>query len=220
MGGVSAGERRACRCAARGAGSRSSAPDMPGSPTALELSRHGVEAVVLEKGALGIGASTRNGGSVSGGVNVGKSFTGRAADVDPERANRLLSDASDAFSLIERLIDEERIDCFWQKRGRFVGAWTPRHYAAQEKRLGKPQRRGAVGRLYGAARAPARGNRQRLLSRRDGRRTLGEPASGALLQGPARCLPAPRRSRSAPRRRSRRSRATAPAGGSRPAAAR
>src|SRR5215213_5639058 len=102
---------------------------------ALELSRHGVDSVVLERGALGIGASTRNGGSVSGGVNVGKSFTGRAADINPERANRLLSDAADAFSLIERLIAEERIDCFWQKRGRFVGAWTPRHYAAQEKRL-------------------------------------------------------------------------------------
>src|SRR3954452_8986464 len=106
-----------------------------GLATALELARHGVGSVVLERGALGIGASTRNGGSVSGGVNVGKSFTGRAAEIDPERADRLLSDASDAFSLIERLIAEERIDCFWQKRGRFVGAWTPSHYAAQEKRL-------------------------------------------------------------------------------------
>jgi len=106
-----------------------------GLATALELSRHGVDAVVLERGVLGIGASTRNGGSVSGGVNVGKSFTGRPAEIDPERANQLLSDASDAFSLIERLIEEERIECFWQKRGRFVGAWAPRHYAAQEKRL-------------------------------------------------------------------------------------
>jgi glycine/D-amino acid oxidase-like deaminating enzyme len=106
-----------------------------GLATALELARHGVDSVVLERSALGIGASTRNGGSVSGGINVGKSFTGRAAEIDPERANRLLSDASDAFSLIERLIAEERIDCFWQKRGRFVGAWTPTHYAAQEKRL-------------------------------------------------------------------------------------
>ena len=106
-----------------------------GLAASLELARHGVDAVVLEKGALGIGASTRNGGSVSGGVNVGKSFTGRAPDIDPERADRLLADASDAFSLTERLIAEERIECFWRKRGRFVGAWTPKHYAAQEKRL-------------------------------------------------------------------------------------
>src|SRR3954454_25078332 len=90
-----------------------------GLAAALELARHGVAAVVLERGALGIGASTRNGGSVSGGVNVGKSYTGSATTVEPERADCLLSDDSDAFSLIERLIDEERIDCFWQNRGRF-----------------------------------------------------------------------------------------------------
>jgi glycine/D-amino acid oxidase-like deaminating enzyme len=106
-----------------------------GLAAALELARHGVDAVVLEKGELGIGASTRNGGSVSGGINVGKSFSGRPAAVDPERAHRLLSDASDAFSLIERLIEDEAIECFWQKRGRFVGAWTPAHFAYQEKRL-------------------------------------------------------------------------------------
>src|SRR5581483_6187123 len=93
-----------------------------GLAAALELARHGVETVVLERGLLGIGASTRNGGSVSGGVNIGKSFSGRAAAVDGERAHRLLEDGADAFSLIERLIAEEGIDCFWKKRGRFVGA--------------------------------------------------------------------------------------------------
>src|SRR5580765_7541797 len=106
-----------------------------GLAAALEFSKHGIDAVVLERGALGVGASTRNGGSVSGGVNVGKSFSGRATPVDPERTHRLLSDASDAFALIERLIAEEAIECFWQKRGRFVGAWTPDHFAYQEKRV-------------------------------------------------------------------------------------
>jgi len=72
---------------------------------------------------------------VSGGVNIGKSFSGRAAPVEAGRAQRLLADAADAFSLIERLIEDEQIDCCWQKRGRFVGAWTPTHYAAQEQRL-------------------------------------------------------------------------------------
>jgi glycine/D-amino acid oxidase-like deaminating enzyme len=106
-----------------------------GLAAALEFAKHGIDAVVLERGAFGVGASTRNGGSVSGGVNIGKGFSGRAAVVEPERAHRLLADASDAFALIERLIGEERIECFWQQRGRFVGAWTPAHFAAQEKRL-------------------------------------------------------------------------------------
>src|SRR5207247_2887615 len=95
----------------------------------------GIGDVVLEQGAHGIGGSARNGGSVSGGVNIGKSFSGRAAAAGPERTHRLLADAADAFALIERLIEEEGIECFWQKRGRFVGAWTPDHYASQEKRL-------------------------------------------------------------------------------------
>src|ERR1700686_2189613 len=88
-----------------------------GLAAALEFAKHRIDAVVLERGALGVGASTRNGGSVSGGGNVGKSFSGRAIEVGPERAHRLLADASDAFALIERLIDEERIECCWQKRG-------------------------------------------------------------------------------------------------------
>jgi glycine/D-amino acid oxidase-like deaminating enzyme len=91
--------------------------------------------VVFERGALGEGASTRNGGAVSGGVNIGKSFGGKPADVDAARAARLLSDGYDAFALVERLIDEEAIDCRWQKRGRFVGAWTPQHFAYQQSRI-------------------------------------------------------------------------------------
>jgi glycine/D-amino acid oxidase-like deaminating enzyme len=55
--------------------------------------------------------------------------------VEPERAERLLSDASDAFGLIDRLIEEEKIDCFWEKPGRFVGAWTRKHFDAQARRL-------------------------------------------------------------------------------------
>ncbi len=106
-----------------------------GLAAALEFAKHGIDAVVLERGAPGVGASTRNGGAVSGGVNIGKSFSGRAAQVDAGRARRLLADGADAFALIERLIAEEAIECFWQKRGRFVGAWTQDHFATQQKRL-------------------------------------------------------------------------------------
>ncbi len=108
-----------------------------GLSTALELARHGIDSVVLEAAELGFGASTRNGGGVSGGVNIGKSFTGRRTPMTPERSDALLSDAADAFGLIERLIAEEGIQCHWQKRGRFQGAWTPKHYAAQAARVDK-----------------------------------------------------------------------------------
>jgi glycine/D-amino acid oxidase-like deaminating enzyme len=106
-----------------------------GLSTALELAKLGVEAVVLEAGELGSGASTRNGGAVSGGVNIGKSFTGKMPDIAPDRVQSMLSDASDAFALIDRLIEEENIDCFWEKPGRFVGAWTRKHFEWQSQRL-------------------------------------------------------------------------------------
>ena len=106
-----------------------------GLSAALELVKHGIDAVVLEANEPGFGASTRNGGAVSGGVNVGKSFTGKIVEVNGDRVERILSDAGDAFTLIDRLIDEEKIPCFWEKPGRFVGAWTKKHYDAQSRRL-------------------------------------------------------------------------------------
>jgi len=106
-----------------------------GLSAALELAKHGVEAVVLEANEPGFGASTRNGGAVSGGVNIGKGFSGRTAAVAPERAVLLLADAADAFLLVDRLIGEERILCHWEKPGRFVGAWARAHFDRLAARL-------------------------------------------------------------------------------------
>ncbi|MGC2202656.1 MAG: FAD-binding oxidoreductase [Stellaceae bacterium] len=106
-----------------------------GLSTALELAKHGIDAVVLEANEPGFGASTRNGGAVSGGVNIGKSFSGRTTQTDPQRVEQMLSDAADAFALIDRLIGEEKIACYWEKSGRFVGAWTRKHFEQQSRRV-------------------------------------------------------------------------------------
>ena len=106
-----------------------------GLSCAIELADSGVEACVLEAAELGAGASTRSGGGVTGGVNIGKSFTGKVLDRDPEVVKVILASGYDAFSLIETLIERERIDCFWEKKGRFVGAWTPKDYKFQESRI-------------------------------------------------------------------------------------
>jgi glycine/D-amino acid oxidase-like deaminating enzyme len=106
-----------------------------GLSTALEAAKNKIDCVVLEAAELGFGASTRNGGGVSGGVNIGKSFSGKGLDPASDRAQGVLADGADAFSLIERLIAEEHIDCFWKKTGRFVGAWTPSHFATQAKKI-------------------------------------------------------------------------------------
>jgi glycine/D-amino acid oxidase-like deaminating enzyme len=106
-----------------------------GLSTALEAAKHGIDCVVLEAAELGFGASTRNGGGVSGGVNIGKSFSGKTLDPESDRARAVLMDGADAFGLIERLIVEEDIACHWNRTGRFVGAWTPAHYASQAKKI-------------------------------------------------------------------------------------
>jgi len=106
-----------------------------GLSCAIELADAGVEACVLEAAELGAGASTRSGGGVSGGVNIGKSFTDKVLARDPAVVKAILASGHDAFGLIETLIEREKIDCFWEKKGRFVGAWTPNDYKFQESRV-------------------------------------------------------------------------------------
>lgn len=49
-----------------------------GLSAALELRRNGVDCVVVDAAEPGFGGSTRNGGMVSGGVNVGKRYIAKA----------------------------------------------------------------------------------------------------------------------------------------------
>jgi glycine/D-amino acid oxidase-like deaminating enzyme len=104
-----------------------------GLACALELGKLGIEAVVLDAEMPGFGASSRNGGMVSGGVSIGKRYSGQNT---PAELVALYADAADSFTLTERLIAEENIDCEWKKAGRFVGAWCRKHYAAMEKKIG------------------------------------------------------------------------------------
>lgn len=102
-----------------------------GLATALELRRAGTAVVVIEANAFGSGASSRNGGAVSGGINLGKGLSGRrSADQDElaREAAGMLRDAADSLALLEEIIARERIECCYERKGRFVGAYTPKHY--------------------------------------------------------------------------------------------
>ena len=103
-----------------------------GMNAALELSRHSIESIVLDAAEPGFGGSTRNGGLVSGGVNVGKRIINKA--LTPEQAKPFLNDGADAFSHVENLITENRINCGWTKSGYFLGAWCQSHYDAMAKK--------------------------------------------------------------------------------------
>src|SRR3954471_21052182 len=101
-----------------------------GLSTALELRRNGIDAVVLERGVFGIGASTRNGGMISGGTNLGKGLGGKSPIAEEFERNKaeLVAGAADSLSRLEAISAREGIACDLQKNARFVGAWTPRHY--------------------------------------------------------------------------------------------
>ena len=111
-----------------------------GLSTALELARSGVDVTVLERDVFGTGASTRNGGGVSGGTTMGKGFSGKKgvggdAESWKKVMERMLADAADSLTQVETVIRREGIECYWRMNGRFSGAFTPRHYAEQAAKV-------------------------------------------------------------------------------------
>ncbi len=104
-----------------------------GLSAARELARNGVEVLVLDSGEPGFGASTRSGGIVSGGANVGKGYLKKP--LSPEDAKPFLNDAADAFSHIENFVTQEKINCGWHKTGYFLGAWCQSHFDGMAKKV-------------------------------------------------------------------------------------
>ncbi|MFC4276601.1 NAD(P)/FAD-dependent oxidoreductase [Achromobacter aloeverae] len=105
---------------------------------ALTLREAGIEAIVLEAGRPGIGASTRSGGQVSGGVNVQKKALAAVGENDAQRAERLsarLRDADAAMTYVVGLIEKHGIQCGWRPTGRLTTMWLPQHYEAWQGRM-------------------------------------------------------------------------------------
>ena len=105
-----------------------------GIAAALELSKNNVNAVVFDSEQPGFGGSTRNGGIISGGGSIGKRYTATTPG-ERDHINELRRDAADSFSLVERLIEEEKIECGWHKTGSFVGAWCQKHLKAMSEKV-------------------------------------------------------------------------------------
>jgi glycine/D-amino acid oxidase-like deaminating enzyme len=104
-----------------------------GLSAALELTSQGMGCLVLDANEPGFGGSTRNGGMVSSGANVGKRYMSKPMPAD--QAAPFLADAADAFTLIEDLIAREKIDCGWTKSGYFLGAWCKSHFDDMAKKV-------------------------------------------------------------------------------------
>ncbi len=99
-----------------------------GLSAALTLRRLGHEVTVLDAAPIAFGASSRNGGMVSGGLKLA---SGHLAKTFGAARGRAIADAAAAsLPFIESVISREAIDCDYVRCGRFVPAWTPGHFRA------------------------------------------------------------------------------------------
>ncbi len=104
-----------------------------GLSAALELARAGRTATVVDAMAFGEGASSRNGGGVSAGINIGKGLSGGPGQQTLANGHQktivgLMTESLAAFEFVQSLIEREGIECHYERRGRFVGAFSKAHF--------------------------------------------------------------------------------------------
>lgn len=102
--------------------------------TALVLARAGRSVLVCEAGAVGYGASTRNGGL------LGPSFhklgvQGLKARYGTARTYAILRESLGFVDFVQELIEAEGINCDFRRNGRFRCASRPQHYDAMARGL-------------------------------------------------------------------------------------
>jgi glycine/D-amino acid oxidase-like deaminating enzyme len=97
-----------------------------GLSTARELARNGVAAVVLDREAIGWGASSRNGGALAGAAGLGRANPKLQQQVDPGLLDAMVDEAEQAFDEFEQLIEGEGLACDYRRTGRFIGAHAPK----------------------------------------------------------------------------------------------
>jgi glycine/D-amino acid oxidase-like deaminating enzyme len=103
-----------------------------GLSAALTMLDKGRSVVVIDRGVPGFGASTRNGGQIGSG-NQKFRVRDLVASRGEVKATALLREGTRMLDYIGALIAKERIDCFFQRCGRFRGAMRPAHYEAMAR---------------------------------------------------------------------------------------
>ncbi|MCS0496917.1 FAD-binding oxidoreductase [Ancylobacter sp. MQZ15Z-1] len=98
-----------------------------GMNAAAEFASAGRDVVLVDAGPLGIGASTRNTGGVTGGQKL--LLAGPTRNVTAQQLALMLQDSLASFAYVTGLIEEEGLDAGFQRCGRFLTAYTDKHYA-------------------------------------------------------------------------------------------
>jgi glycine/D-amino acid oxidase-like deaminating enzyme len=93
-----------------------------GLSTAIELGRSGLKSLVLDSASIGWGASSRNGGALSGAGSLGRAKSNLHSAVNPKLLEEMVAEAEASFDDLEDFLRREQIECSFRKTGRFVGA--------------------------------------------------------------------------------------------------
>ena len=99
-----------------------------GLNAALETIRGGRSTLVLDSENPGCGCSTRNGGQIS--TSIKPSLSDLTAKYGLEKACAIRKEGENALQWIETLIKREKINCNFNRSGRYHAAHTPKHYEA------------------------------------------------------------------------------------------
>jgi glycine/D-amino acid oxidase-like deaminating enzyme len=95
-----------------------------GLSAALELARAGERVTVFEEHEIGWGASSRNGGMLSGEPKFAAPEALEKA-FGREQADRIIEDGRATFDNLKEIVQRENISCHLEQNGRFVGAHAP-----------------------------------------------------------------------------------------------
>ncbi len=99
-----------------------------GLSAARTLAQQGAKVVVLEAETIGWGASSRNGGMALTGLKVGMATI--IKKYGRELAKTLFQYSLDSVNTVEQIVNEENIDCGFERYGHLLTANKPKHYEA------------------------------------------------------------------------------------------
>ena len=104
---------------------------LTGLSAALHLARRGASVAVLERDTVAFGASGRNGGMATTGLAIG--FRDAIARYGFPTASALYLKYNEAIDAIEQLVNEEAIDCDFERSGKMNLACKPSHFDGLQK---------------------------------------------------------------------------------------
>ena len=102
-----------------------------GLTAAIVLARAGRSVLVVDKGEIGVGCSSRNGGQIGAGVKPG--FGELTKRYGRDSAVAIMREGYASVDYITGFIEAEKIDCDFRVCGRFVGAHRPNRYEQMAK---------------------------------------------------------------------------------------